>query len=407
MKLWLLKDGENLPLQSGVSKMRTWTLAEVMAARGHEVTWWSSTHSHQQKVCLADEDTTYEVGPGIELRMLHCGGYQRNVSIDRIRHHQKLSRRFLSEAERLETPDLLVSSLPLVGWSKASVDYAYRHRIPSVVDIRDPWPDVLQQSFRGIGNLLSRIAFAPMRQTAKSVLRRADHLTAVSSGFLEWGQRLGGRGESNKDAVFPIGRKPPERYSRTIDEQWLIDIPENRLVVCFVGMFGRVYELELVCEAARRLQDFEHAPLFVIAGAGDKFGQVERLTRDLQNVILPGWISRDAAASLMARADIALAPIRHIPGCVPNKIAEYLSHGLPIVTSLEGDLPKLIQQYGFGISYAPGDVSGLVDGIKKMADQPDVRHSMSEAARAVFQSHFAAEQVYDAFAEHLESIVNG
>ena len=49
MHIWLLKDGENLPIDGSHRKMRTWLMAEALLRAGHSVTWWSSTHNHQKK----------------------------------------------------------------------------------------------------------------------------------------------------------------------------------------------------------------------------------------------------------------------------------------------------------------------------------------------------------------------
>ena len=56
MNVWLIKDGENLPIQPDARRMRTWMLADELVRQGHQVTWWSSTHSHQRKQLLFDRD---------------------------------------------------------------------------------------------------------------------------------------------------------------------------------------------------------------------------------------------------------------------------------------------------------------------------------------------------------------
>ncbi len=59
VKVWLVKDGENLPIQAGSrKKMRTWMLAERLVARGHSILWWSSTFSHQTRKLLYGRPTS-------------------------------------------------------------------------------------------------------------------------------------------------------------------------------------------------------------------------------------------------------------------------------------------------------------------------------------------------------------
>ncbi|MEL6301954.1 MAG: glycosyltransferase family 4 protein [Pseudomonadota bacterium] len=405
MRLWLLKDGEHLPVQPGVSKMRTWMLAETMAKRGHEVIWWSSTHSHQEKRRVSEVDKNIRTDSGFELRLLDAGGYKNNVSVARVLHHRALARKFDKASQMAEKPDLLVSSFPLIGWSRSAMRFAGERSIPLVVDVRDPWPDVLIHSYQGFMRSVAGVVFAPMRYSARRVLSGADHVVAVSQGFLSWAQRLGRRTQFDADHVFRIGRHPA-RFSPDNAPEWLDALPTERPIICFVGMFGRVYELELVCEVARRLHGLPNTPLFVLAGAGDKTDKVRELCAGLENVVLPGWISRDDAAALMRRSAIALAPIRHIPGCVPNKIAEYLSHGLPIVSSLEGDLPTMMANERFGLSYSPGDADGLEAAILKLCSEPQTLVAMRRSALSTFESSFQADSVFERYANFLESLVD-
>ena len=404
MRVWLLKDGEHLPVQDGVSKMRTWMLAETLANRGHDVTWWSSTHSHQQKTCLFDADTDLQVEPGFTLRLLHCGGYERNVSLARVRHHRRLQHAFLRRAQSEPVPDALVAAFPLVEWADAAVRFAHDRRVRAVVDIRDPWPDVLVNVFRGPKRWAARLAFAPMRAIAARCLARADSVVSVSQGFLDWGMELAGRQQQPGDRVIHIGR--PELAVESVSASWLEQLPSDRPIISFVGMFGKVYELELVCAAARVLASEPGGPVFVIAGAGDKSDAVSAMVAGLDNVLLPGWISRAEASALMQRSHAGLAPIRHVPGCLPNKIAEYLSHGLPIISSLEGDLPALMEQCRFGFSYSPGDLDGLVGAIRAMCAPGTAHAKMRSAARHLFETRFSAERVCADYADHLEALVS-
>ncbi len=58
LKIWILQDGEQLPLVNGAKPMRSWRLGEELSKRGHEVVWWSSNFSHMKKerVCEGDFD---------------------------------------------------------------------------------------------------------------------------------------------------------------------------------------------------------------------------------------------------------------------------------------------------------------------------------------------------------------
>jgi len=48
LTIWLVNPFDDIPGE-GPPPLRTWTLARVLAARGHDVTWWTATWSHRRK----------------------------------------------------------------------------------------------------------------------------------------------------------------------------------------------------------------------------------------------------------------------------------------------------------------------------------------------------------------------
>ena len=52
MDIWVIKDGEPLPIEPDARVLRTGLLAAELVRRGHTVTWWTSTFAHHRKVLL-------------------------------------------------------------------------------------------------------------------------------------------------------------------------------------------------------------------------------------------------------------------------------------------------------------------------------------------------------------------
>ena len=46
--IWLVNPFDDIPGE-GNPPLRYWSLARVLAARGHDVTWWTATWSHRRK----------------------------------------------------------------------------------------------------------------------------------------------------------------------------------------------------------------------------------------------------------------------------------------------------------------------------------------------------------------------
>jgi glycosyltransferase involved in cell wall biosynthesis len=407
MNVWLIKDGENLPLQPDARRMRTWMLAEALAAQGHQVIWWASTHSHQRKKLIFEEDQDVEIAPRFRLKLLHVGSYRKNKSVARLLHHARLAAKFRELAPFLPAPNIIVSAFPTIELAFEAVEFAKSRAIPVIVDVRDPWPDSIISHAHKPLRAVARIAFHSLERKTKACFLGADSLVACSQGFLDWGLLKSGRERRPADRVFYIGstRPPatPPAASNRIEE--LAKRLAGKLVFCFVGSFGHVYQLRLVCEAAAILEKRgPHDVHFVLAGDGQQYAEVADAAKALGNLTATGWLSACDADRLMSFSQVGLAPIRQMPGCVPNKIFEYSAAGLPILSSLEGETGEILAQHRAGLTYAPEDREAFLALVTRLAMDEHLRREMAQNSAAMFEREFWAARIYDEYVRHVESV---
>ena len=110
--IWLLQDGEPLPIDANPRTMRTGDLARRLVAAGYSVVWWTSRFSHSLKRFRQDFATVHDVSPGLKIVLLDGPGYARNMSFARVRHYQSLAGHFARLAPKLSSPMLVLGSLP-------------------------------------------------------------------------------------------------------------------------------------------------------------------------------------------------------------------------------------------------------------------------------------------------------
>src|SRR5262249_31572427 len=84
---------------------------------------------------------------------------------------------------------------------------------------------------------------------------------------------------------------------------------------------------------------------------------------------------------------------------IPNKAIEYLAHGLPIMTSLQGPVSALVDLKNCGRTYGETDPSGLARVIEDLHHQPAQLKTMSENALRAYREQFQADSVYGEFAD--------
>ncbi len=326
MNVWLVKDGENLPIQPDARRMRTWMLAEELLRHGHQVTWWASTHSHQRKALLFDEDCEVEVSRGFRLKLLYAGAYRKNRSLGRLLHHSRLAAKFRRLAPTLPRPDVIVSAFPTIELAYEAVAFAGARGIPVIIDIRDPWPDIMLDLAPPLLRAAGRIAVLPLERKARTSFARSDSLVACSRGFLDWGLRKAGIAQRDGDRVFYLGKAEgaPGNAGNSARIRELEQKLAGKVIFTFVGSFGHVYELELLCEAAELLKNKgNHQVHFVLAGDGEQFDRITARAKALDNVTVPGWLASADADRLLAISDVGLAPYRQMSGAMPNKIFDY------------------------------------------------------------------------------------
>jgi glycosyltransferase involved in cell wall biosynthesis len=173
---------------------------------------------------------------------------------------------------------------------------------------------------------------------------------------------------------------------------------------------GRHCTLETVLHAARAI-DRQDVPMrFVLCGTGDKLSHYRKLAKGCRSVLFPGWMDAAQIQTLMARSSVGLAPYvcnANFRNNIPNKPIEYLSAGLPIVSSLDGVLKQLIDRHHCGVTYENDNVQALTRVLLNLNHNPDHLRRMSDNARQLYQKQFDATIVYPQMADHLECVARG
>jgi glycosyltransferase involved in cell wall biosynthesis len=183
-------------------------------------------------------------------------------------------------------------------------------------------------------------------------------------------------------------------------------LPNNRTIpVCFFGTLGRMYDFGPVFEAARRLLAELPDVRFFICGDGPLLDELRRISTDLPNVTVPGWVNAERSAALMSTSQLGLAPYRDDPNFrnnVPNKPAEYLAYGLPFLVAIDGLMADLVSKERCGYRYR--SAADLAAAIRRYcSDRPTLAEARRNARRA-FEESFDGRRIYAALTADLETL---
>jgi glycosyltransferase involved in cell wall biosynthesis len=412
MRVWVVEAGE-MPIQAagGSRELRTGWLVKALHDRGHSVTWWTSTFDHGTKAQKYPSTCTKSVDDRLDLRFIWAPAYKRNLSLYRILHHRVLARSIVEAMSREATlPDLIFCAYPIPEIAERVVRFARQNKVPAVVDILDLWPDIYLNALpflRGVGNF----ALFFERRRAARVMRNATAITAVSQSYLDWSIAKSGRTQGTLDGVFPLGYRKAEVAAGSAADRSAVRASlgagDRTMIAVFSGVFGNSYDLDTIVDSAELLAESDHDVRFVLIGAGDKFRSITERTRNAKNITLLGWQSKERIAEVLPCCDVGLVSYtRSALQSLPYKPFEYMAMGLPLLSSLKGELAMLVSERGIGRVYEAENAHSLAEAVKRFAVEVEERLAMADSARKLFAERFESSIIYASLAGHLEVVAS-
>lgn len=408
MHVWILKDGEPLPFQEGRRLLRGSMLARALVDRGHTVTWITSTFVHFDKAELFPGDRVIQHAERYQIHLISAGGYGKNLSLRRYRYYRKYAERLRAYlGQQTQRPDVIVCGFPQIDAAVVGVDYARSRGIPIIVDVRDFWPDSMVALAPRPARPIVRFLLNRQFERSRYVFASATALCAMSQGVLDWAMARGGRTPRRHDVVFPLGYPdgqrsplPPTATSRALARRC-----SGKIVLAYAGTFGHTYDVSTIVAAAARLvangEDRFHV---ILIGHGPTYDAVVDAARNLENVTFTQWLNSEDVQFLLKHAHVGILPWQGPAGAMPNKFFDYLSAGLPVVSSAQGELNRLIETEQIGAGYTAGDPESLLAAVRAVCANREWLAKQGANARRVFTSRFNERVVYGRFAAHVEEV---
>ena len=412
--IWVIKVAEPTPIDGDDTKLfRSGILSMKLANAGHTVIWWDSTVYHKKKIHRFLKNTRLRINSNLEIQFLHSILYKKNADLRRIIHQYSIAKSFKKFAPEQQRPDLIVCCLAPLELSLEAVKFASLHKIPIIIDVQDIWPDSFMKFAPPWLKKPWRMMLTPFYRMVTKTCAKATAITGTTDEFIDWALSHSKRHKSSLDVAFPLAqpeKSPDERAVLEADKKWIshgIGNSNNEFIACFFGILGRHYEMDVVIKAARKLNYTRRKIKFVLCGTSDNLEKYIKMAEGCTNIYFPGWVGEAEIYSLMKMSSVGLAPYKTSITLVKNltnKPIQYMSAGLPIISSLEGVLENILSQYKCGVTYSHGDIDALVNILTDLHDNPQQIGTMSINALSLFKNKYSAEKVYSEMVEYIEKI---
>lgn len=166
------------------------------------------------------------------------------------------------------------------------------------------------------------------------------------------------------------------------------------LVVCAVGTLRWEKGYRYLLDAWRQLEANHQLPAnskLWIVGTGPLEQELKHMTKDTPSVVFLG--RRDDTAQLLRSADLFVLP--SVNEGFGIAIVEAMCAGLPVISTTSGGIPEVIHHGRTGILVPPEDAESLVAAIAELANDPEQRKSLSQAARTEALRRFTPKRYCD------------
>lgn len=387
MRISYLHQYYNTPQMSGST--RSYEMARRLVSMGHEVnmvTSWREPCDKKGWFSTQDE--------GIKTYWLPVT-YSNHMSyMNRFRAFIQFAWKASIMSASIPTDIVLASSTPLTIALPGV--YASRKRdVPMVFEVRDLWPE-LPIAIGALGNPALKYVAKRLELFA---YRNSDAIVALSSGMRDGIIAKGY--PRDRITIIPNGSDLDKFYPNKAAGaafRKTQGIPENVILMTYVGTFGKVNGVGYIVELASVLKG-DRRIYFLTVGDGQEFESVKAMAIKKGclgiNLLMLPKIPKFEVNAVLAATDIAVStviPLPELEANSANKVFDGLAAGCCIAINHKGWQADLLSSSGAGfhLSASVDKASGeLMDWVKN----PQRILEAGKKARKLAEEQFSRDKL--------------
>ncbi|MFB8368099.1 glycosyltransferase family 4 protein [Pseudarthrobacter sp. NPDC055928] len=262
--------------------------------------------------------------------------------------------------------------------------------VPYVLHIQDLWPESVTSSGMLARGLISSLVGSTLSSVLRPIYSAASHIVVISP--------------SMKEAL--VGRKVDAGKITTIlnwDPSFAEEVSEGgspskttRVRFVYAGNLGVMQDVETILRAAELLRDSPEIEIHIY-GSGVLEASLQKFSTDhkLPNVIFHGRVTKAEMYSVYAASEFHLVTLKDDPlfrMTIPSKFQAAMAHGIPVVSTVQGDLEEICAEAGVGWTALPENPVSLAATMRTAAaiDVAD-RKAMAVRCRDLHRNKFSPD----------------
>jgi glycosyltransferase involved in cell wall biosynthesis len=169
---------------------------------------------------------------------------------------------------------------------------------------------------------------------------------------------------------------------------------DSDIIASYIGTVGMAHDIGTVLDAARLLGREQPRVRFVIVGDGAERESlaVRARAEGLRNVTFTGLVPRAEIPDYLAASDVSLVTLKAsdlFKTVLPSKMFESMAAARAIVLAVDGEARAVLERAGAGLSVAPGNAEALAAAVRRLAADPELRHTLGAAGAEFVERHFS------------------
>lgn len=268
---------------------------------------------------------------------------------------------------------------------------------PYVLHVQDLWPDSITGSSLVNDSRAGKMIDAALNPWLRSVYRRADGVIGIAPSMVETLIDRGACAERTNLVYNWASEDDPVDHRPRPDS-------DQRARFLYAGNIGDMQDVETIVRAAKLAED---APVKVtLIGGGVAKDRVLAVAEEVgaSNVEFLDPVPHAEMADVYAEADFSLVTLKDLPNfraTIPSKFQSSLAEGLPVVTTVQGDLRGLVDDLDLGFTAEAENPESLAQAMRDAAALDWAEYDALRArARDTYYQEFSMHPGLDAI-EHV------